>query len=98
MVGRGIALHSIVPVRSMASEAAEQQTQMLFAQTCDIIEEKSRWKRIKLHNDGQEGWADAKMISPLSEEEYVSVIVCSSAVSFTFLLTIVSFPAFTSTL
>ena len=68
-----VALHSIVPVRSNPSEEAEQLTQMLFAETCDIVAEKCRWKQVKLHLDGQQGWVDAKMVSPLSEDEYVQL-------------------------
>ena len=66
----GIALHSIVPLRAEAREGAEQLTQMLFGETCTILEEKPRWNRIKLDSDGQEGWADSKMITPMSEKEY----------------------------
>ena len=66
----GIALHSIVPLRAEAREGAEQLTQMLFGETCTILEEKPRWYRIKLDSDGQEGWADSKMITPMSEKEY----------------------------
>ena len=66
----GIALHSIVPVRLEARESAEQTTQMLFGETCIILEQKPRWNRIKLHNDGQEGWVDEKMISPMTAAEY----------------------------
>ena len=67
---RGISLHSIVPVRAEAREGSEQNTQMLFAETCVILEEKPRWNRVKLDLDGQEGWVDAKMIAPMSEKEY----------------------------
>ena len=70
---KAVALHSIVPVRSNPSEEAEQLTQMLFAETCDIVAEKCRWKQVKLHLDGQQGWVDAKMVSPLSEDEYVQL-------------------------
>lgn len=69
---KGISLHSIVPVRTEASEAAEQSTQMLFGELCTILEQKPRWNRIKLLSDGQEGWVDAKMISPMESEEYAS--------------------------
>ena len=68
----GISLHSIVPVRTEARETAEQSTQMLFGELCEIIEEQARWKRIRLESDGQEGWVDAKMISPMTSEEYAS--------------------------
>lgn len=65
-----IALHSIVPVRAEAREEAEQTTQMLFGETCTVLEEKKRWNRVKLHLDGQEGWVDAKMITSMKAEEY----------------------------
>jgi len=35
-----------------------------------IEEQKSRWNRVKLQLDGQEGWVDKKMITPMSHEEY----------------------------
>lgn len=66
----GISLHSIVPVRAEAREGSEQITQMLFCETCAILEQKPRWNRVKLHLDGQEGWVDSKMIAPMSGKEY----------------------------
>lgn len=71
-MGYGIALHSIVPVRAEAREGAEQNTQMLFGELCAILEEQPRWVRIRLESDGQEGWADSKMICPMKSEEYKS--------------------------
>ncbi len=71
-MGYGIALHSVVPVRAEAREGAEQNTQMLFGELCAILEEQPRWYRIRLESDGQEGWADAKMICPMKPEEYKS--------------------------
>ena len=65
-----ISLHSIVPVRAEASEGSEQLTQLLFGETVDVIEEKPRWNRVKNDADGQEGWVDAKMLSPLTEAEW----------------------------
>lgn len=67
---KAIVLHSVVPVRSDASEGAEQLTQLLFAETCDILEERPRWKRIRNHADGEEGWVDFKMITSMTEDEY----------------------------
>lgn len=67
-----IALHSIIPVRAEARESAEQNTQMLFGELCSVLEQKPRWNRIKLISDGQEGWVDAKMVTPMTEEEYRS--------------------------
>ncbi len=67
-----IALHSVIPVRTEAREGAEQNTQMLFGELCEIIEEQPRWKRIRLESDGQEGWVDAKMITPMTDKEYAA--------------------------
>lgn len=70
MILKAISLHSVVPVRTEPEEGAEQSTQMLFGETCTILEQKTRWNRVKLHLDGQEGWVDAKMIAPMSADEY----------------------------
>ena len=69
---KGISLHSIVPVRTEPAESSEQSTQMLFGETCTILEQKPRWNRIKIHSDGQEGWVDAKMIAPMKAEEFTA--------------------------
>ena len=67
-----IALHSIIPVRAEAREEAEQNTQMLFGELAEVIDEQPRWKRIRLESDGQEGWVDAKMITPMTDKEYAA--------------------------
>ncbi len=71
-VSKYIVLHSVVPVRAEASEESEQLTQLLFAETCDLLDECPRWKKIRNHADGQEGWVDFKMISPITEEEFIA--------------------------
>lgn len=65
-----IVLHSVVPVRGEAKETAGQETQLVFAETCTIIDEKDRWMRVKNDADGQEGWVDSKMITEMSETEW----------------------------
>lgn len=74
---KAISLHSVVPVRTEPREGAEQSTQMLFGELCTILEnsdvgiqDSDRWKFIRLESDGQEGWVDTKMITPMSEQEY----------------------------
>ena len=69
-ISYAIVLHSVVPVRSAPDEAAEQETQLLFGETCQITDEVSRWYKIKNDYDGQEGWVDFKMVTKMSEEEY----------------------------
>lgn len=68
---KALSLHSIVPVRAEAREGAEQETQMLFGELCEIIEsENPKWYRVRLEADGEEGWVDAKMITLMNAEEY----------------------------
>jgi len=74
---KGISLHSIVPVRAEAREGSEQETQMLFGELCEIIDSQPsdpnlppKWYQVRLESDGQEGWIDAKMLTPMSEQEY----------------------------
>lgn len=68
---RVIALHSVIPLRAEPSETSEMLTQMLFAETAEVLEDARRWTRIRLHQDGQEGWADTKMLTPMSDEEWM---------------------------
>ena len=70
---KAVVLHSIVPVRAEASESSEQLTQLLFAETCTVLEEKPRWIRIKNDADSQTGWVDFKMLTRLSDEEAAQV-------------------------
>lgn len=70
---KAISLYSVVPVRVQPSESSEQTTQLLFAETVDVIDEKPRWIQIKNEVDGQEGWVDFKMLTKLSNAEEESV-------------------------
>lgn len=70
---KAIALHSVIPVRAEAKESAEQTTQMLFAETCEVLENVPRWSKIRIDTDKQEGWVDGKMITPMSDTEYRTI-------------------------
>lgn len=65
-----IVLHSIVPVRAEASEGAEQETQLLFGELCEVLEQLPLWYRVRNEADGEEGYADALMLTPMTDEEY----------------------------
>lgn len=69
---KAISLHSVVPVRAEAREGAEQVTQMLFGELCEVLEEQLRWLHVRLETDDQEGWVDAKMLSPMKKAEYTA--------------------------
>ena len=67
---KAIILHSIVPLRDRPDEGAEQLTQLMFGETCRIIGREPRWTRVVNDYDGQEGWADFKMITSVTDEQY----------------------------
>ncbi len=63
-----IACTGVVPIRKSDDDASEMVSQMLLGETADILEEKSRWYRIKAHYEGYEGWVSLVQMYPLSEE------------------------------
>ena len=56
---------TITPVRSQPSEASEQLTQLLWGEVCEVLDNLPRWTKIRSTLDGQEGWVDFKMLTPL---------------------------------
>lgn len=71
---KAITLHSIVPIRKEPSECAEQETQLFFGETVEVLEQRPHWVKIKSDLDGSEGWADRKMLIDMNEEEYQQVL------------------------
>ena len=59
---------SVTPVREEPSHAAEQATQLLFGEVCEVLDRHSSWTKIRSTMDGQVGWVVAKMLTPVSEE------------------------------
>lgn len=65
-----IYLNTALPIRSEAKDSAEMVTQLLFGDTCEIIEQKDSFVKIKNYRDNYQGWADTKVLSELNEETY----------------------------
>ena len=65
----GICNLSIVPVRRETSDASEMVTQLLFGEHFEILERKDPWRRIRIIQDGYEGWIDAKQMVGISDDE-----------------------------
>ena len=59
----------VTPVREEPSHAAEQATQLLFGEVCEVVERRSSWTRIRSTIDGQIGWVSTKMTTTVSKEE-----------------------------
>lgn len=58
----GLPVTTLVPVRKMPSDKSEMVTQALFGQKIFILETLNSWARIRIADDGHEGWADRKII------------------------------------
>jgi len=81
-MSKAIVLHSVVPMRADASEAAEMTTQLLFGETVDVLDIRERWIQVKNDMDGQIGWVDFKMITQMTDTEfdqYTSLMDMSTA-------------------
>ena len=62
-----VANATVVPVRENPSEGAEQLTQLLFGEVCEVLDRLPRWTKIRSTLDTQEGWVDFKMVTLTSE-------------------------------
>lgn len=66
----GISNLSSIPVRTEPTEKSEMCTQVLFGEHFEIIEQNTKWSKIRLFHDQYEGWIDTKMVSPINNREF----------------------------
>ena len=62
---------SVTPVREEPSHAAEQATQLLFGEVCEVVDRHASWAKIRSTMDGQVGWVVSTMMTPVSEETII---------------------------
>lgn len=65
-----INLNSVIPVRAEASERAEMVTQLLFGESCEVLDEKDSFVKIKNTTDNYTGWVSKKMLTKISPEDF----------------------------
>jgi len=70
----GISALSLIPVRKEPSEKSEMVTQILYGEHFEILEIMVGWCHVRLDYDNYEGWADEKMITPVSQRTYLKII------------------------
>ena len=63
---------TIAPLREDPSEAAEQATQLLFGEVCEVIEHRSSWIKVRNMLDNQVGWVSSSMLTqyPIPDTRY----------------------------
>ena len=69
MIEYVVANATVIPVRDNPSEGAEQLTQLLFGEVCEVLDRLPRWTKIRSLIDGQVGWVDFKMVT-LADTQY----------------------------
>ncbi len=60
----------ICPLRKEANDRSEMVSQVLFGEHFSILELQQNWTKIKLLNDGYEGWIDAKSYTEISAPDF----------------------------
>lgn len=69
----GITKLSIVPGRIEPSDKSEMVTQLLFGDHYKILEERSKWTRIRMVYDNYECWICKKQTFEISQEQYEKI-------------------------
>lgn len=58
---------AVAPVREEPSHAAEQATQLLLGEVCEVVDRRSGWIKIRSTMDGQVGWVTTSMLGSISQ-------------------------------
>jgi hypothetical protein len=66
----GICNLGIVPLRAEPSDKSELTSQVLYGEWLKVLEKRKHWSRIRLADDGYEGWLDNKQFQKISEKDY----------------------------
>jgi hypothetical protein len=66
---QSICTYGFIPVRTEPAEASQLETQVLFGESYELLEQRKGWCRIKCHYDGYEGWIDEKLVEKLDDRD-----------------------------
>lgn len=66
----GICNLGIVPLRAEPSDKSELTSQVLYGECLKVLEKRKHWSRVRLADDGYEGWLDNKQFQKISEKDY----------------------------
>lgn len=69
----GICPLSVVPVRAIADEVGEMNSQLLYGDHFKILEQRKLWCRIRIAFDGFEGWVANNQIEIIELEDYEAI-------------------------
>lgn len=66
----GICNLGLVPLRADRSHTSEMVSQMLYGETCKVLEERSKWSRVRTSFEGLEAWIESNQLAKIEENEY----------------------------
>lgn len=69
----GICNLSIVSLRLEANDQSEMISQLLFGEHFKVLERRSKWSRVRLVFDKNEGWIDNKQYVEIEESEFLEL-------------------------
>ena len=67
----GLITHPLVPLRAYNSERSEMVSQLLFGEYVKILEKQEKWLYVENITDGYTGWADIRMINPVTDSTFL---------------------------
>ena len=59
---------SVSPMRTEVSEKSEMISQILYGETCEILETEGNFSKIKMDFDGYEGWINTSVLKKQNAE------------------------------
>ena len=68
---------SVSPMRAEVSEKSEMISQILYGETCEILETEGNFSKIKMDFDGYEGWINTSVLKKQNAEISKNVITQS---------------------
>lgn len=66
----GISSLGIVPLRAEPSHTSEMLSQLLYGETCKVLEERANWSRIRTSFESLEAWVEKKQVTNIEEHDY----------------------------
>ncbi|WP_029036842.1 C40 family peptidase [Salinimicrobium xinjiangense] len=66
----GISYLGIVPLRTEPSHTSEMLSQLLYGETCKVLEERAKWSRIRTSFEAMEAWIENKQLAKIDENDY----------------------------
>ncbi len=64
---------SVAPLRSQPSHKSEQLSQLLFGETCTILEKNKEWLKIRCDFDNYEGWVLGVQVKELTSKDFTAL-------------------------